>query len=361
MPDPGRVLVIAPNWLGDAVMALPAVADVRRRFAAARLVVAARRSVAPLFEMVPGVDHVITLGWGGQPLRRAAFGADVARLAAEQSDVAILLPNSFGAAWLASRARVPERWGYGTDLRRPLLTRRAPRPRGSVHQARYYQHLVTHFGVDAGPLEPALVVATAAREAAHALLTARGWNGSRPIVAMAPGAAYGTAKRWLPRHFARLATDLGGTQQVVCVLVGAAGDRETARMVMGDVMGDVMGAATRPATGAAAPVIDLTGETTLHVLAGLLTLAHVCVSNDSGVMHLAAAAGVPVAALFGPTRDHETAPLPAAGGRVELLINPVWCRPCMLRECPIDHRCMRGLTPQRVGETVARLLAEPAR
>jgi heptosyltransferase-2 len=349
MPDPGRVLVIAPNWLGDAVMALPAVADVRRRFAGARLAVAARRSVAPLFELVPGVDRVIALGWGGQPLRRAARRADVARLAAEQADVAILLTNSFGTAWLVSRAGVPERWGYATDLRRPLLTRRARRPRGSVHQARYYQHLVTQFGVDAGALVPALAVPAAARDAAHSLLTRRGWNGSRPLVAMAPGAAYGTAKRWLPRHFARLADGLAARHGVACVLVGSAGDRETARMVM-----DGLGAAARP------HVIDATGETTLDVLAGLLTRARVCVSNDSGVMHLAAAAGVPVAALFGPTRDRETAPLPGAGGRVELLLNPVWCRPCMLRECPIDHRCMTGLTPERVGATVARLLAEPA-
>ena len=349
MPDPGRVLVIAPNWLGDAVMALPAVADVRRKFPAARLTVAARRSVAPLFQMVPGVDDVITLGWGGQPLRRAAFGADVARLSAERSDVAIVLPNSFGTAWLVSRARVPERWGYGTDLRRSLLTRRARRPRGSVHQGRYYQHLVTQFGIDAGPLEPALAVPAAARDEAHSLLTRRGWDGTRSIVVMAPGAAYGTAKRWLPGHFARLAADLSSRHDVVCVLVGSPGDRETARMVAGDV---------RAGAGGGGRLIDVTGETTLAVLAGLLTLAHVCVSNDSGVMHLAAAAGVPVAALFGPTRDRETAPLPSADGRVELLINPVWCRPCMLRECPIDHRCMEGLTPQRVGETVARLLAE---
>ena len=352
MPDPGRVLVIAPNWLGDAVMALPAVADVRRKFPAARLTVAARRPVAPLFDMVPGVDDVITLGWGGQPLRRAAFGADVARLSAERSDVAIVLPNSFGTAWLVSRARVPERWGYGTDLRRPLLTRRARRPRGSVHQGRYYQHLVTQLGIDAGPLEPAVAVPAAARAEAHSLLTRRGWNGTRRIVVMAPGAAYGTAKRWLPAHFARLTADLASGQDVACVLVGSVGDRETARMVARDV---------RTSAVASARLIDVTGETPLAVLAGLLTLAHVCVSNDSGVMHLAAAAGVPVAALFGPTRDRETAPLPSAGGRVELLINPVWCRPCMLRECPIDHRCMKGLTPQRVGETVARLLAEATR
>ena len=354
MPDPGRVLVVAPNWLGDAVMALPAVADVRRQFAAARLVVAARRSVAPLFNMVPGVDEVITLGWGGQPLRRAAFGADVQRLAAERPDVAILLPNSFGTAWLVSRARVPERWGYGTDLRRSLLTRRARRPRGSVHQGRYYQHLVTQFGIDAGPLEPALAVPVAARDEAHSLLTRRGWNGTRPIVALAPGAAYGTAKRWLPGHFARLASQLASRHDVVCVLVGSAGDRETARMVLGAATPDI-------ANAPPADIIDVTGETTLGALAGVLTLAHVCVSNDSGVMHLAAAAGVKVAALFGPTRERETAPLPSAGGRAELLINPVWCRPCMLRECPIDHRCMKGLTPQRVGETVGRLLAETTR
>jgi heptosyltransferase-2 len=103
-------------------------------------------------------------------------------------------------------------------------------------------------------------------------------------------------------------------------------------------------------------VIDLTGATTLAVLAGVMSLAAACVSNDSGAMHLAGAVGTPLAALFGPTRERETSPLARRGRRADVLINPVWCRPCMLRECPIDHRCMTGLKPARVVASVRELM-----
>jgi heptosyltransferase-2 len=153
----------------------------------------------------------------------------------------------------------------------------------------------------------------------------------------------------MPAYFARLMTREIGERGVQCVMVGSAGDAETARLV-----GDLIDGAAR------ASVIDLTGATTLETLAGVLSLAAACVSNDSGAMHLAGAVGVPVAALFGPTREYETAPLTRAGGRSEVLINPVWCRPCMLRECPLDHRCMQGLSPERVFEAVDRLTGEAA-
>jgi heptosyltransferase-2 len=343
------VVLFAPNWLGDAVMALPAMADVQRRFPRARIAVAARPAVAPLFRLVPFVDEVVTLAWRGKPFRRGDLRGDVERLRAVDADVAILLPNSFASAWTARAARIPERWGYASDLRRPLLSRAVRRLRRSVHQAAYYQHLVRELGIDTGPLEPCLAIPPAAVDDARELLRARGWDGVRPLIVIAPGAAYGTAKRWMPAYFARLMTREIGERGVQCVMVGSAGDAETARLV-----GDLIDGAAR------ASVIDLTGATTLETLAGVLSLAAACVSNDSGAMHLAGAVGVPVAALFGPTREYETAPLTRAGGRSEVLINPVWCRPCMLRECPLDHRCMQGLSPERVFEAVDRLTGEAA-
>jgi heptosyltransferase II len=122
-----------------------------------------------------------------------------------------------------------------------------------------------------------------------------------------------------------------------CALVGSGGDAQTTAWVRSALAAD-----------AARHVTDLAGATTLTTLAGVLSLARACVSNDSGAMHLAGAVGVPLAALFGPTREMETAPLARSGRRAEVLLHPVWCRPCMLRECPIDHRCMRGLDPDRV-------------
>jgi heptosyltransferase II len=148
---PGCVLIVSPNWLGDAVMALPAIADVRRRYPASRLIVAARTAVADLFAMAPMVDAVLTMEWRGRVLQRGALRSDIARLRQAAADAALLLPNSFASAWMVKQAGVGDRWGYATDLRRPLLSRAVPTPRGSVHQAEYYQHLVRALGIESGP------------------------------------------------------------------------------------------------------------------------------------------------------------------------------------------------------------------
>jgi heptosyltransferase II len=345
MSEPGRVLVVAPNWLGDAVMALPALADIRRAYAQARLIVAARPSVALLYSMVPGVDATMVTQWRGSVTDRRRMQEDVRQLLAEQVERAILFPNSFASALLLHRARVRDRWGYAADFRRPLLTRAVRRPRGSRHQGAYYQHLIRELGIPTGALEPALTVPGSAVEEARALLRTRGWDESRPILVVAPGAAYGTAKRWLPRHFAALISRVIRETGVYVVLVGAPADAESARLVF-----DAIGAGEREA------VVDLTGATTLQTLAGVMSLAAACVSNDSGAMHLAGAVGTPLAALFGPTREKETAPLTRHGGRSDVLIHHVWCRPCMLRECPFEHQCMTGLKPERVFESVRVLM-----
>ncbi len=330
MSDPRCVAVLAPNWLGDAVMALPAIADLRRRFPSARIVVAARRSVADLFRLVAFVDEIIN--------------QDAEALRASGADVALLLPNSFASAWLVRRAGIAERWGYATDWRGWLLTRAVRRPKGSRHQGAYYQHLVGALGIEIGPLEPALAIPDDAVTSARRLLVDRGWNNERPLVVLAPGAAYGTAKRWIPSYVSRLINDLV-QQGRTCVLVGSRADAPTTRDIRSGV-----DEANR------AQVIDVSGETSLEILAAILSLARACVSNDSGAMHLAGAVGTPLVALFGPTRESETAPLTRAGGRAEVLTHQVWCRPCMLRECPIDHRCMTGIDPSRVLVSVKRLL-----
>jgi heptosyltransferase II len=331
MPETSdAVLVVAPNWLGDAVMALPAIADVRRHFASARLVVAVRRSVADLFRLVPGVDSLVS--------------ADPAGVRDVHASTAILFPNSFASAWLVTRAGIPERWGYAADLRSRLLTRAVPRPRTPLHQGAYYQHLVRELGLETGPLEPALTIPPAAVDDARAVLVARGWDSVSPLIVLAPGAAYGKAKQWIPSHVVRLATDLARHRHAACALVGSRGDAATTAAVRAAVPADCR-----------SRILDLAGATTLPVLAALLSLSRACVANDSGAMHLAAAAGVPIVATFGSTNEHATSPLARAGTPIEVLTNPVWCRPCMLRECPIDHRCMRGIEPWRVLEAVDRV------
>jgi heptosyltransferase-2 len=317
-----HLLIVAPNWLGDAVMALPAIADVVRALPQTRIAVAARPSITPLFQMVPAVE--------------AVAGADQ-----RKHDVALLLPNSWKSAWTAWRLGIPERWGYRSDGRGPLLTRAVqPPPAEHMHQAAYYQYLVRALGFDSGPLEARVDPSPTARTAGTALLASCGWDEKTPLVALAVGAAYGGAKRWPSRSFADLACQLS-RQGVAGVLVGSRADTGAAAEVV------------RQAAGAR--LFDLTGRTDLPALAGVLVRCRALVSNDSGAMHLGAALGVKVVAMFGPTDERATRPLGRSdGGEPALLTHDVWCRPCLLRECPLTQRCMKGIS---VSSVLARVQA----
>jgi heptosyltransferase II len=327
-----RLVILAPNWLGDAVMALPAIADVRRGAPVAEIAVAARAAVAPLFQLVPGVDDTIVLSRPASIGRVGSWRSIGVELRGRGFDTAILLPNSMHSALIADRAGIPERWGYGDGVRRRWLTRSVPRI-SRVHQVDFYRHLVERLGFHNGPREPRIAAPEPARAAADRLLAAAGWNGTSPLVALAPGAAYGGAKRWPPERFSALARALA-SDGVVCVIIGSGADAQTTREVARDC-------------GA----IDLAGRTDLPALAGVLARCRALVTNDSGAMHVAAALGVAVTAVFGPTDERATAPV---GGEHAVLSYPVWCRPCMLRECPLDHRCMRGIDVGPVLEAARR-------
>ncbi len=280
--------------------------------------------MAPLFTLVDGVGRIVTLQHRSRVTRD--FAAD---LRDTGYDTAVILPNSFQSALTAWRAGIPNRWGYRTDLRAPLLTNGVATP-GAVHQAAYYQHLARALGFPSGPLEPRIDVPDDRRRSGADLLKAAGWTGNSPLVALAPGAAYGGAKRWPAESFAAVADGLAA-DGVGTVLIGSAADRRAGDEVV------------QAATGAP---IDLIGRTDLPTLGGVLVNCRGLVSNDSGAMHFAAALGLRVTAMFGPTEEWATRPL----GRIApvVLIHDVWCRPCMLRECPIDHRCMRGITVDSV-------------
>jgi heptosyltransferase-2 len=333
-----RLVVIAPSWLGDAVMALPALADLRRHFEAARFTVAARRSVAPIYTMVEGVDEVIVLPGGGGLGALTGWAADARALSGRSFDTAILFPNSFVTALVASRAGIAERWGFATDLRRALLTRAIPRPGGTLHQHAYYQALTSALGASAGP---AYARVHPNRDRARQLLRDVGLDLDEPFVVFAPGAAYGRAKQWLPERFAELAQTIITERGWSVLMIGAAVDR----LACADIAARLGKTGTRINR-----LIDFSGKSDLPTLAGILSQAHAVVSNDSGAMHLAGAVGVKVIAVFGPTRERATAPL-AAGPDAPapmVITSDVFCRPCMLRECPIDHRCMRRVSAPEV-------------
>jgi heptosyltransferase-2 len=345
-----RLVIRAPNWLGDVVMALPAMAAVRARFADAHVAVAAIPSIAPLFEEETSAapDSVVTL---------ADRDAEIASLRDGGFDAILLFPNSFRSALTARRAGIAERWGYG-GLRRILLTRAVARPRGRLHQSDYYRELVKGLGIPPTVSEPSIVPRPATLARADALLASHGISapvacGSSRTVGFAPGAAYGHAKRWPPRLVAETIARLSREAGVRCVLFGAGGDRDSGREIEFSLPSDVR-------------IVNLIGRTDLRLLVGAISRCAAFVSNDSGAMHLAAALGVPVAAMFGPTDERATSPLGARGrdGAIvtpDILTHAVFCRPCMLRDCPIDHRCMKGITVDSVVTTVtARLSLAPA-
>jgi heptosyltransferase-2 len=306
-----RVVVRAPNWLGDAIMALPAIGAVRRTFPRSNVAVGALPSIAPLFEEQSSAapDEVIAL----EPRTEAAT------LRNGRFDLAILLPNSFRSAWVAKRAGIRHRWGLATSGRRWLLTRRVRPLKGKVHQTARYLALMDGLGIS-GTDDP-----------------------STKLVGFAPGAAYGHAKRWPPNRVAQVIAKLN-EHGAACVLVGSAADRDAGREI-------------ESALPMSARVVNLIGRTDLRLLAGILERCQVFISNDSGAMHLAAALSVPVVAIFGPTDERVTAPL----GNHDILLEQVFCRPCMLRDCPIDHRCMKRISADRVITAAAgRLQLEPA-
>jgi heptosyltransferase-2 len=319
-----RLVIVAPNWLGDAVMALPAIADLRRGSPGTTIAVVAKPAVASLFGLVRDVDDVIVKG-----------------TAPVSADIGLLLPNSFRSALDLVRAGIPERWGYRSDCRGPLLTRAVTRPSSGLHQVEYYQQLIHALGFSNGPGQPVLEVTAETRAAGVRALVAAGWDARRPLVALAPGGAFGAAKRWPPDYFGALARDLA-SDGVGTVIVGTAADETSKRAIDAAVGRDHL----KP--------LDVVGRTDVPVLAGVLAQARALVANDSGVMHLGAALGVPVAALFGPTDEHLTAPRSTRASVV--LSHPVWCRPCMLRECPLDHACMRGISVAAVADAARRLM-----
>ncbi|HYE86585.1 MAG TPA: lipopolysaccharide heptosyltransferase II, partial [Vicinamibacterales bacterium] len=301
-----------------------------------------RAPIAPVFTMVRGIDAVMTLPGGGGWRALTGWKQNAAALSGGRFDAAILLPNSYASALMAARASIAERWGYGTDMRGGLLTRAVPRPEGGLHQRAYYQALTTALGIDSGPpfarIEPD-------REWARQVLREIGLDIDEPFVVFAPGAAYGGAKQWLPQRYAELAQLIVSDRGWSVLMVGTNADRAACDTI----------ARSLPGTGTRINrLIDFCGKTDLPTLAGILSEARVVVSNDSGAMHLAAAAGTKVVAIFGPTRERQTYPLSAGPDAPAPVVvtHEVFCRPCMLRECPIDHRCMTRISAREVFQSM---------
>jgi heptosyltransferase-2 len=337
-----RVLVRATNWLGDAVMSLPAIRAIRQVFPHAHLAVLARPSVADLYARETVIDRVIPYPALKGLNARREFAA---RLHTERFDGAILLQNAFDAALIVWLAGIPERIGYSRDGRGMLLTRavQVPEP-GDIprHERFYYLELLRRAGlIERFPESVAIRLdgIAAAREAGAAHLDALHIAG--PVIGVSPGAAYGDAKRWLPERFAESARQLAAASQASVLVFGAAAERALCETV------------AEPLRQAGLDARNLAGETTLGEFINLAAVCRLFLTNDSGAMHVASALGVPTVAVFGATDDTTTGP---TGPLARVVREHAECSPCLLRECPIDHRCMTRVEVARVTAAASLLL-----
>jgi lipopolysaccharide heptosyltransferase II/tetraacyldisaccharide 4'-kinase len=328
-----EILVRVPNWLGDAVMALPVLAGLRRLYPAAGLTILALPRVAPMFEGQPGVREVIPY-----PSGRGKWHT-LLKLR-RRFDLALALPNSFEAVWGLWLTGVPYRVGYAADCRSPLLTTTLAgrrRLRG-LHQVFYYLGLLTALGEVAEYIPPQLLLSEAEHQQGLEILGNNPDSHPGPWVGLAPGAAYGPAKRWPPERFAAVGRALAEDFGARLVILGGPEDRESAATVADHLQG---------------PVLNLAGKTSLHQALQVLSRLAVLITNDSGLMHAAAALATPVVALFGSTDPHATGPF---SPKATVIHHPRPCSPCLKRTCTRGYPCLTDITVPEVAAAAGRWL-----
>jgi heptosyltransferase-2 len=335
-----NILVRATNWLGDAVMSVPALQQLRMQFPKARISVLARPWVAALYGREAFCDEVIPYEPSSLRQKIAAGWA----LRSRRFDCALLLQNAFEAAAVAWLAQVPVRVGYDRDGRRLLLTKAIAVPKKSEipsHQRFYYLELLKRAGLipgyDDAPirLAGAVTAALKGRQRLANLITAE------TVIGVSPGAAYGGAKRWLPERFAEAAIAIAREADCAVVVMGSQAEFEICELVQSLI------------SVARVEAVNLAGKTKLEAFIEIAAACRLILTNDSGAMHIGSALGVPTVTVFGATDHHTTGP---TGPLARIVRETVECSPCLLRECPIDHRCMTRVDAARVARTALELI-----
>jgi heptosyltransferase-2 len=333
-----RVVVRGTNWVGDAVMTVPALRELRRLLPDAHITLATRSWASGLFDGADFLDDLLLYdrqpGKVGAPFRQARDWRQ------RHFDLAVLFQNAFEAALIAAVARVSHSVGYATQHRGWLLTHPLPLPdwRSSRHESFYYLNLIAQLEtilqgtskiLDQTPVFDLAVTADQKADA-FKLLQAHGGRRENLIVALCPGSINSRAKRWPAERYAALADRLIAEVGATVLLIGSPGELDVSQTVISKMRRE--------------PLL-LTGQTDLAQAAAVLSLVDLLVTNDTGPAHIAAALGRPALVIFGPTNPLTTRPLSPV---VEILRQPPDCAPCMLRDCPIDHRCMTAITPDEV-------------
>ena len=336
-----RILIRGVNWIGDAVMTLPAVAAIRKTWPQANISLLAKPWVADIYRETGMVDELIVFEEPGRHAGPAGKLLLAAELRQRCFAMAILLQNAIEAVIIARLAGIPIRAGYNTDARSWLLTHAVRRSRAirRVHQISYYLEMVKALGcLDPGD-ELQLDLQAETASLADSLLPEPA-GGNALFIGMAPGATYGPAKRWPVERFTSVATTLHRQyREAVFILLGSEQDREVTDTI----------AAAMPDR-----CMNLAGRTSVREVMALIARCHVFLTNDSGLMHIAGALNVPTVAIFGSTNPATTSP----PGRMNVIIRkPVDCSPCLKTVCPKDFRCMNLIGVEEVTAVINRIVA----
>lgn len=347
-PDhPEKILIRSTNWIGDAIMTTPAVRSIRNHFPDSEITMLLLPWVGDVFRYSPQVDELFLYEKQG---RHAGFKGKL-RLASElrrkKFDAAILLQNAFEAAFITALANIPARGGYTTDGRALLLTNGVKKPLNikTRHQVHYYQEMVKGLGITTGPDRLELVLPPSetnrAESALHTVFKSTG--GRVPVIGLNPGAAYGPAKRWPADKFSELAEMVCRLTDAVIIIFGTDEDRDTAMQI-------------KNCCSAPERLVDLTGKTKLVEAMAFIDCCTAFVTNDSGLMHVAAALETPLVAIFGSTDHIATGPFSTSS---EVIRKPLECSPCKETHCPKQHlQCMQQIKPRDVFEALLPLIQQ---
>jgi lipopolysaccharide heptosyltransferase II len=320
-----RILVKGTNWVGDTILSFPAVYALRQQFPNAHITVLTRSRLADLWKANPSIDEVLPYDMPSG-VRRILGELQIARLIKQKTiDLAVIFPRSFSSALMVFVGGVPRRIGYKSEGRGLLLTERIACTAEllSRHRMYYYLHLIKQLGSYPSPPLPSLALNGTQERWADTFLSDSGLKGE-VLVGLNPGATYGEAKCWPPERFTELGRRLIKDKGATILIFGSSRPQEK-----------VLNATI--ARGISEGCLNLSGKTSLLQLAALLRRCRLLVTNDTGTMHVAAAIGTRVLAIFGPTDPRTTSPL----GKGHVVIRrEVSCSPCLKRVCPEDHRCM---------------------
>ena len=333
-----KIVVRGANWIGDSVMSVPALRALRQLFPDDEIALHTRSWAEGIFRDADFIDRILTYERPESSLKEVMGQARA--LKNERFDLAIIFPNSFASALTARFAGIPRRFGFSKEGRRLVLTDPVPIPewKSTRHEAYYYLELVRAvengvLGTDSSARYETttdLPVSDVRQADTRDFLTRKGVDLSRPIVALGPGSTNSMAKRWPYERFATVADLLHKEKAANIILLGGPDDVEVAAKIS---------AMSR------ASLLDLTAKTSLGDAADILSVCDLMISNDMGLAHLAPAVGTATLVIFGPTNPVTTRPFSELA---EVLRVEVECSPCMLRECPIDHRCMERVTVEQV-------------